>query len=60
MLAVREAELASSKAQFHKLIASPRPEDIPPARAAAEEAEARMDDAEAAHGPHRAAISDGR
>jgi HlyD family secretion protein len=48
MLAVREAELASSKAQLHKLIASPRPEDIPPARAAAEEAEARMADAEAA------------
>ncbi len=48
MLAVREAELASSKAQLHKLIASPRPEDVPPARAAAEEAEARMADAEAA------------
>ena len=48
MLAVREAELAASKAQLHKLIVSPRPEDIPPARAAAEEAEARMDDAEAA------------
>jgi HlyD family secretion protein len=48
MLAVREAELASSKAQLHKLIASPRPEDIPPARAAAEETEARMADAEAA------------
>ena len=48
MLAVREAELASSKAQLHKLIASPRPEDIPPAKAAAEEAEARMADAEAA------------
>ena len=48
MLAVREAELAASKAQLHKLIASPRPEDIPPAKAAAQEAEARMDDAEAA------------
>jgi HlyD family secretion protein len=48
MLAVREAELASSQAQLHKLIASPRPEDIPPAKAAAEEAEARMADAEAA------------
>ena len=48
MLAVREAELAASKAQLHKLIVSPRPEDIPPARAAAQEAEARMDDAEAA------------
>ena len=45
---MREAELASSQAQLHKLIASPRPEDIPPARAAAEEAEARMADAEAA------------
>jgi HlyD family secretion protein len=48
MLAVREAELAASKAQLHKLIVSPRPEDIPPARAAAMEAQARMDDAEAA------------
>ena len=48
MLAVREAELAAAKAQLHKLIVSPRPEDIPPAKAAAEEAEARMDDAEAA------------
>ena len=48
MLAVRVAELASSQAQLHKLIASPRPEDIPPARAAAQEAQARMDDAEAA------------
>ena len=48
MLAVREAELAAAKAQLHKLIVSPRPEDIPPAKAAAQEAEARMDDAEAA------------
>jgi HlyD family secretion protein len=48
MLAVREAELAASKAQLHKLIASPRPEDVPPAKAAAQEAEARMADAEAA------------
>jgi HlyD family secretion protein len=48
MLAVREADLAASKAQLHKLIASPRPEDIPPAKAAAQEAQARLDDAEAA------------
>jgi multidrug resistance efflux pump len=47
-LAVREAELASAKAQLHKLIVAPRPEDIPPAKAAAEEAQARMNDAEAA------------
>ena len=47
-LVVRVAELASAKAQLHKLIVAPRPEDIPPARAAAEEAEARMNDAEAA------------
>ena len=45
---MREAELASAKAELHKLIVAPRPEDIPPARAAAEEAEARMNDAEAA------------
>jgi multidrug resistance efflux pump len=48
MLAIREAELAASKAQLHKLIVSPRPEDVPPARAAADEADAKMDDAEAA------------
>jgi HlyD family secretion protein len=48
MLAVREAELAAAKAELHKLMVSPRPEDIPPARATAEEAEARMNDAEAA------------
>jgi len=47
-LAVREAELVSAEAQLHKLIAAPRPEDIPPARAAVEEAQARMNDAEAA------------
>jgi multidrug resistance efflux pump len=47
-LAVREAEVVSAAAQLHKLLAAPRPEDIPPARAAAEEAHARMDDAEAA------------
>jgi HlyD family secretion protein len=47
---VSEAQLASAKAQLHKLIVSPRPEDIPPAKAAAEEAEARMNDAEAALG----------
>ena len=35
MLAVREAELAAAKAQLHKLMVSPRPEDIPPAKAAA-------------------------
>ncbi len=47
-LAVSEAQLASAKAQLHKLIVAPRPEDIPPAKAAAQEAEARMNDAEAA------------
>jgi HlyD family secretion protein len=49
-LGVNEAQLAAAKAQLHKLIVSPRPEDIPPARAAADEAEARMNDAEAALG----------
>ncbi len=47
-LEVRLAELASAKAELHKLVSAPRPEDIPPARATAEEAEARMNDAEAA------------
>ncbi len=48
MLKVREADLAAAKAQLHKLKAAPRPEDIPPARAAFEEAKARLADAEAA------------
>jgi multidrug resistance efflux pump len=48
MLAVREAELASARAQLHKLKAAPRPEDVPPAEAAVEEARARLNDAEAA------------
>jgi HlyD family secretion protein len=47
-LEVRIAELGSAEAQLHKLLNAPRPEDIPPARAAAEEAEAKMNDAEAA------------
>jgi multidrug resistance efflux pump len=47
-LAVREAELVSARAQLHKLLVAPRPEDVPPAQAAAAEAKARMDDAEAA------------
>jgi multidrug resistance efflux pump len=47
-LAIREAELASAKAQLHKLVAAPRREDVPPAQAAADEALARMLDAEAA------------
>ena len=48
MLRVREAELASARAQLHKLVAAPRPEDVPPAQAALDEARAKMDDAEAA------------
>jgi multidrug resistance efflux pump len=47
-LEVRLAELSASKARLHKLENAPRPEDIPPARATVEEAEARMNDAEAA------------
>lgn len=47
-LKVREAELAAAQTQLHKLRAAPRAEDIPPARAAAEEARARLSDAEAA------------
>jgi len=47
-LASRKAELASYQAQLHKLVAAPRPEDVPPAHAAADEAEARMNDAAAA------------
>ena len=44
----RPLRLVSARAQLHKLIVAPRPEDVPPMRAAAEEAKARMDDAEAA------------
>jgi len=47
-LKVNEAMLASSKAQLHKLKAAPRPEDVPPAEAAVEEARARLNDTEAA------------
>ncbi|MHB1557890.1 MAG: HlyD family secretion protein [Isosphaeraceae bacterium] len=46
--AVRQAELVAAEAELHKLVSAPRPEDIPPARAAVEEAAARMNDAEAA------------
>jgi HlyD family secretion protein len=49
-LAVRDAELTAAKAQLHKLLVAPRPEDIPPAKAATDEAQARMDDALAALG----------
>jgi len=45
---VRESELNSALAQFHKLKAAPRPEDVPPAEAAVEEARARLNDTEAA------------
>ncbi len=49
-LLMAEAELAAAEAQLHKLLNAPRPEDIPPARAAVEEAKAKLDDAEAAWG----------
>ncbi len=49
-LKIREADLASANAQLHKLKAAPRPEDVPPAEAAVEEARARLNDAEAAMG----------
>ncbi|WZO96792.1 efflux RND transporter periplasmic adaptor subunit [Isosphaeraceae bacterium EP7] len=47
---VREAALAASKAQLRKLEAAPRQEDLPPLRAAVEEARAHLADAEAAAG----------
>jgi HlyD family secretion protein len=49
-LRIREAELASARAQLDKLQAAPRPEDIPPARAFVEESKAKLADAEAAVG----------
>ena len=47
-LRVKESELASSRALLHKLKSAPRPEDVPPAEAAVEEAKARMNDSETA------------
>jgi multidrug resistance efflux pump len=47
-LKVREAMLVASRSQLHKLEASPRPEDIPPAQAALDEARAKVSDAEVA------------
>ena len=49
-LEIREAELDSARAQLEKLRAAPRPEDIPPLKAAVQEAEARLADSEAAVG----------
>ena len=47
-LKVNEAMLVSAGAQLHKLQAAPRPEDIPPAKAAVDEAKSKLSDAEAA------------
>jgi multidrug resistance efflux pump len=49
-LKVRTAELSQARAQLHKLKSAPRPEDVPPAEAAVEEARARMNDTETAMG----------
>jgi multidrug resistance efflux pump len=45
-LKIREASLVSAEAELHKLVAAPRPEDVPPAEAAVEEAEAKYYDTE--------------
>ncbi len=45
-LRVRESMLAAARVQLKRLIAAPRPEDIPPAEAAVEEAKARLAAAE--------------
>lgn len=47
-LQVKEAELAAALAQLERLDKSPRPEDVPPAQAAMDEAKARLDDSESA------------
>lgn len=47
-LTVRESTLEVAEAQLAKLEAAPRPEDLPPARAAVEEARARLKDTELA------------
>ena len=49
-VAVRKAELASAEADLERLRNAPRAEDVPPARAAVEEAKARLDNAESALG----------
>jgi multidrug resistance efflux pump len=49
-LKVREAAVVAAKAQLHKQLSAPRPEDIPPAQAAIEEAKAKVYDAESAMG----------
>jgi multidrug resistance efflux pump len=47
-LKVREASLVSAQARLHMALAAPRPEDVPPAQAAVEEARAKLNDAESA------------
>ena len=46
---VREASLVAAQAQLHRLEKMPRPEDVPPAVAAVDEARARLFDSEAAY-----------
>ncbi len=46
---VRESALRAAEAQLHRLEQMPRPEDLPPAIAAVEEARARLLDSEAAY-----------
>lgn len=43
-LLVKKAALASAQAKLGKLLASPRPEDIPPAEARVKEAQSNLDD----------------
>jgi multidrug resistance efflux pump len=45
-LRVREAMLFAAEAQLHKLKNAPRPEDLPPAEAAVDEARAKLNNAE--------------
>jgi multidrug resistance efflux pump len=45
---VRQAALAAARAQLHRALAAPRLEDLPPAKAAVEEAKAKLNDAESA------------
>ena len=49
-LKVREAAVVAARSQLHRLMAAPRPEDIPPSQAAVEEAKAKVYDAESAMG----------
>jgi multidrug resistance efflux pump len=46
-LAIKKAALLSANSKLQKLVAQPRPEDVPPAQAAVDEAQSSLNDAQA-------------